>query len=315
MELMMRRNQQKPEPGVVINPPASLLGKRNAILWGQAKQYHVAGFPGPLSIKTVLRGSALWEADRAARLVDGSSYLVLNSGRSYSITIDSSHTVETFCLFFRQGLAEDVCRVESAEDGALLDDPPSSPRSTASNRRAVEFFETLHSHDSVVSPLLRKIYARVTSGTATGAWLEDQFPAAARALFLVHGEANGQAAGIPAMKPATRLELYRRLLRGKDYMDSFFGGQLHLDEVAREACLSPYHFHRLFREVFHQTPNQYLQRKRLARAQRLLQGSEHSVTDISLEVGFESTTSFANLFRRNFGCSPREYRSKNSKIR
>jgi AraC-like DNA-binding protein len=32
-------------------------------------------------------------------------------------------------------------------------------------------------------------------------------------------------------------------------------------------------------------------------------------------VGFESTTSFANLFRRNFGCSPREFRSQNSKIR
>jgi AraC family transcriptional regulator len=312
---MVSRNQLKPQRGVVVNPPASLLGKRNAILWGKAKQYHVAGFPGPLSIKTVVRGSALWEADGAARLVDGSSYLVLNSGRSYSITIDSRHTVETFCLFFRLGLAEDVCQVESARDALLLDNPASLPGSTSSNAKAVEFFESLNNHDSVVSPLLRKIYARVTSATATDAWLEDQFLAATRALFLVHGEANQRATEISAKKPSTRLELYRRLLRGRDFMDSFFGVEIHLEEVAREACLSPYHFHRLFREVFHQTPNQYLQQRRLARAQKLLQGSEQSVTDISLEVGFESTTSFANLFRRNFGCSPREFRSQNSKIR
>jgi AraC family transcriptional regulator len=312
---MLSRNQQHTQRGVLINPPASALGKRNAILWGKAKQYHVAGFPGPLSIKTVVRGSALWEADGAERLVDSGSYLVLNSGRSYSITIDSRDTVETFCLFFRQGLAEDVCQVESMQDASLLDNPASIFGSTSSNAGAVEFFESLHSHDSIVSPLLRRIYARIISGTATDAWLEDQFLVAARALFLVHGEANQQAAEIPAKKPSTRLELYRRLLRGKDYMDSFSGDEIHLEEVAREARLSPYHFHRLFREVFHQTPNQYLQRKRLARAQRLLQGSEQSVTDISLEVGFESATSFANLFRRNFGCSPREFRSQNSKIR
>jgi AraC-like DNA-binding protein len=107
------------------------------------------------------------------------------------------------------------------------------------------------------------------------------------------------------------MELYRRLLRGKDYMDSFFGARAHLGEVAGKACLSPYHFHRLFREVFRETPNQYLQRKRLDYARRMLERGEQSVTDICLEVGFESITSFSALFRRNFGCSPREYRSRN----
>ena len=98
-------------------------------------------------------------------------------------------------------------------------------------------------------------------------------------------------------------------------MDSYFGGQVRLAEVANESCLSPYHFHRLFREVFRETPNQYLQRKRLANAQRLLERGEQSVTDICLEVGFESITSFSALFRRSFGCSPREYRFRKNKTR
>jgi AraC-like DNA-binding protein len=311
---------------VVVNPPAALLGARNAILWGKGKQYHVPDFPGPLSIKTVVRGSALWSTSDAQRLVDESSYLVLNSGQTYSITIDSHQPVETFCLFFRRGIAEDVCRVEGAHALSLLDNGIGDAlrRSTSGANAGsystqsgapVEFFETLHTHDSIVSPLIRRIYTRLKDKTASGPWLEDQFLAVAAGLAKVHGEAGKHAAAIPAKKYATRVELYRRLLRGKDYMDSFSGGQVHLDEVASQACLSPYHFHRLFREVFRETPNQYLQRKRLANAKRLLEQGDRRVTDICLEVGFESITSFSGLFRRNFGCSPREYRSRNLALR
>jgi AraC family transcriptional regulator len=94
-------------------------------------------------------------------------------------------------------------------------------------------------------------------------------------------------------------------------MDSFFEARVRLEQVAANACLSPYHFHRLFREVFRETPNHYLQRKRLAYARHMLDRGERSITDICLDVGFESVTSFSALFRRNFGVSPREYRSRN----
>jgi AraC family transcriptional regulator len=316
----MNSNPKLPVPCVLVNPPPALLGERNAILWGHGKQYHVADFPGPLSIKTVMRGSAHWGTSEADRLVDESNYLVLNSGQTYSLTIDSREKVETFCLFFRRGFAEDVCHVERSDalsllDNAVADLTGKSHRSGADNHASppgarVEFFETLHAHDSTVSPLMGRIYAALRDKTASDAWLEDQFVAVAAALSKVHAEAGQRAAHIRAKKHSTRVELYRRLLRGKDYMDSFSGDPVHLAEVATQACLSPYHFHRLFRQVFHETPNQYLQRKRLAKAKLLLERGEQSVTNISLEVGFESITSFSGLFRRNFGCSPREYRSR-----
>ncbi len=316
----MNGNSKTPAPQVVVNPPAALLGARNAILWGKGKQYHVADFPGPLSIKTVTRGSARWITSEADRLVDEGSYLVLNSGQTYSLTIDSHQTVETFCLFFRRGVAEDVCRVEQSDPTWLLDNHHgerirgSKPEDIVVELHSappVEFFETLRTHDLVVSPLIRRIYSRLRDNIATDRWLEDQFLAVAASLSKVHGELGEHAARIPAKKYSTRIELYRRLLRGKDYMDSFSGAQIHLGEVASQACLSPYHFHRLFREAFRETPNQYLQRKRLAKARRLLERGEQSVIDICLEVGFESVTSFSGLFRRNFGCSPREYRVRN----
>src|ERR1700730_9112451 len=126
-DLTMPGNSNTSQLRVAINQPPALLGTRIAILWGRGKQYHVADFPGPLSIKSVVRGSARWRTSEADRLVDESSYLLLNSGQTYSITIDSHQPVETFCLFFRHGMAEDVCRVAESGSTWLLANPgPSS---------------------------------------------------------------------------------------------------------------------------------------------------------------------------------------------
>jgi AraC family transcriptional regulator len=301
---------------VLINPAGPQLGAANAIIWGRARQYHVAEFPGPLSIKTVVHGCGIWETAEAERVVDTGTYLVLNAARPYSITIDAREIVETFCLFFRPGFVEDVHRVESCDPVALLNEPFAAEQQEEKSaivkdngRLRVKFFETLHRHDALVSPLLRGMYARVRKGTATQEYLEDQFFAVARAMLRVRGRSEKQAARIPAKKLSTRLELYKRLLRGRDFLDSFHAEDLPLNEVAHAACVSPYHFHRLFREVFRETPNQYLQRKRLERARELLKSTDRGVTEISMDVGFESSTSFSALFRRSFGCSPREYRS------
>lgn len=306
---------KRAKPLVMINPPPAEMGRSNAIVWGRAKQYHVAEFPGPLSIKTVVRGSAMWDTREAERLVDRGSYLVLNAGQRYSLTVDAREMVETFCLFFRDGWVEDANRVESSDPAVLLDAPlaGAGANSNGNGHARAEFFETLHKHDELVTPLVRKMYLRVKEQRATQAWLEDQFFAVAKALRSVSADAHRQARRIPAKKLSTRVELYRRLLRGKDYLDSFFGRDLRLDKVASVACLSPYHFHRLFREVFGETPNQYLQRRRLANARELLSSTERTVTEICLEVGFESMTSFSALFRRAYECSPREFRCSQQK--
>lgn len=302
------------EARVLVNPTGPQIARANSIIWGRARQYHVADFPGPLSIKSVVRGSGIWATPEAELVVDSGSYLVLNAGQPYSLTIDAREIVETFCLFFRPGFIDDAHRVKSGGDSiALLDDPFAAEESGVSQRAAcnpVEFFETLHDHDALVSPLLRKMHARVKDGSATQEWLEDQFFAVAHAMLRVRGIRERHAAQIPAKKSATRRELYKRLLRGKDFLDSFHDQELRLDEVARAACLSSYHFHRLFHQIFGDTPNQYLQRKRLARACALLRGTNRGVTAISLDVGFASSTSFSALFRKNFGCSPREYRAR-----
>jgi len=79
-----------------------------------------------------------------------------------------------------------------------------------------------------------------------------------------------------------------------------------LGQAAREACLSDYHFHRLFRTTFGETPHGFLTRLRLDRA-RLLLASGRGVTETCFELGYESLGSFSAKFRANLGRSPIAY--------
>ena len=100
------------------------------------------------------------------------------------------------------------------------------------------------------------------------------------------------------------------LQRTRELIDSHYAQPLDLDELARTANFSRYHFLRAFRRLFHATPHEYLTRKRIERAKELLARSEFTVTEICFEVGFESLGSFSTLFHKVVGWSPSIYRAR-----
>jgi transcriptional regulator GlxA family with amidase domain len=93
-------------------------------------------------------------------------------------------------------------------------------------------------------------------------------------------------------------------------MDSTYEQPLSVEEIASHAGFSHFHFIRFFHRTYGITPHQYLTRKRIQQAQRLLALSELSVTEICLAVGFQSLGSFSTLYRRQTGYSPSEHRAR-----
>ena len=88
---------------------------------------------------------------------------------------------------------------------------------------------------------------------------------------------------------------------------------LTLENLADIACLSRYHFTRVFTHHCQETPIEFLSRMRLEQAvSNLMLDSCMSVTSIALEAGFSSSQAFSNAFSRRFGISPRNFRVKNN---
>jgi AraC-like DNA-binding protein len=100
------------------------------------------------------------------------------------------------------------------------------------------------------------------------------------------------------------------LKTARDLMDEHYARPLDLDELARAAHFSRFHFLRAFRRTFHATPHEYLTRKRIERAKELLADSGLTITEICFEVGFESLGSFSTLFHKVVGWSPSIYRAR-----
>jgi transcriptional regulator GlxA family with amidase domain len=100
-----------------------------------------------------------------------------------------------------------------------------------------------------------------------------------------------------------------QLSRARVLMDKHYDHPLDLVQLSRQASFSRYHFIRLFREAYRRTPHQYLMQKRIEKAKVLLASSQLPVTEICLEVGFQSLGSFSALFHKYVGRSPSEYRA------
>ena len=100
------------------------------------------------------------------------------------------------------------------------------------------------------------------------------------------------------------------MLRARDAMDRRYAEPLDVPALARIAHVSEAHFIRTFRAAFGETPNHYLQRRRVERAMFLLRSGDRSVTDVCMAVGFSSLGSFSSRFSALVGCSPSAYRAR-----
>lgn len=88
---------------------------------------------------------------------------------------------------------------------------------------------------------------------------------------------------------------------------------LSIEALADRACLSLYHFHRVFTAVAGETPGEMCRRLRMQRAAWQLCYTDASVTTIALGAGLASSQAFAKAFRRHYGCTPGAFRRDKSK--
>jgi AraC family transcriptional regulator len=108
-----------------------------------------------------------------------------------------------------------------------------------------------------------------------------------------------------------RAEYIARINRVLDHIEAHLVEPLPLRELAKVAAFSPFHFHRIFAAVVGETVTQLVNRLRLQRAAVQLAYSPHKpITEIALDCGFSSSSSFARAFRSAHGCSASDYRQR-----
>jgi AraC-like DNA-binding protein len=99
-----------------------------------------------------------------------------------------------------------------------------------------------------------------------------------------------------------------RLRRVQEYIDTHLDSALSTDELAAQAGFSASHFSRSFAKSVGMTPHRYVLRRRVMRAQRLLEDSELSMVEIAISTGFSDQSHFCRRFRELVGLPPMAFR-------
>jgi AraC family transcriptional regulator len=110
------------------------------------------------------------------------------------------------------------------------------------------------------------------------------------------------------MKPDTRSFYARSVQAAIEHIAMHLDDALELEALARVACLSPFHFHRVFRGMVGETPLELTRRLRLERAAWRLRDKARAVTEIAFDAGYETHEAFTRAFRSCYSTSPSGFR-------
>lgn len=94
------------------------------------------------------------------------------------------------------------------------------------------------------------------------------------------------------------------------YIDAHLEEKLNLDSIAKDVGYSKYHLSRMFVNIVGFTAHNYIQRRRLTEAARLLIFTDNPIMEIALFAGYETQQSFTIGFKDLFRCSPQAFRKK-----
>jgi len=261
------------------------------------------GIVGPLSLFINLQGHSLCATGTGPLTrVDESGFFLSNRGEAYTLSLEPDSAAETFNLHFGEQWAEDVLHTLTHSTEYLLDAPDRSAESSPA------FFSKLYRRDEAFNQLLARLQAATAADSVPTLLLDELLTEMLHYLLRTHHGVLRQIGQLPLRKAATRHETYRRLARAVDYLHSAYQQDLGLDELAAVACLSRFHFLRLFRACFGLTPHHYLEQLRLEKARGLLQHSRQPVSDIALALGFQNLSSFSRLFQQRHGFSAQRFR-------
>lgn len=254
-----------------------------------------------LSIRCVLNGTQYYKLGRNDYVITPTSYLLINQGQIYRTAFSADHNVDMMLVAFKPGFAEQLLYGLVTPDDKLLDNPFDSAQ-------PVLFFEQTYPQDPYIVGIFAQLRQYIFASTRDRTALDSLYTGLLLRLLDSHRALYRTITAMSPAKHSTKVELYRRLSIAKDYIDAHLHDDIHLDTVSRIACISKYHFLRLFKEVYGITPHRYITTQRLQRAALLLQTTARPVSTIHCDVGFEDGGSFSRLFRRSFGTTPSAYR-------
>lgn len=272
----------------------------NSLIFSSLSQFYQPVKSEGFAIKYVVEGVERYKLNGKSYPIEMGRYLLTNDTCEGSVEIEDNRNVKGICINVSpQQIAEAIA-------SQLRPDAAFSDAGLGQFLVSDHFFESVYQDTQThLGKYLRQLTAKVYQGEVAEENISNEF-------FYIIAEkiiedqipVFRQLQAIPSLKPATKKDLYRRLQRGREFIDCYFIQPLSINVIAQEACMSEYHFFRLYKAVFGLSPNQYIIRKRLEYGSSILKHDRLSVSIAATEAGFSDIHTFSKAFKKYYGVSP-----------
>lgn len=259
---------------------------------------------GPLTIKHVFRGEEYYHSGNRLYRVNKNNFLLFNQSQRYSSYINSDEETHSFSVFFERSFVESVLSSLLKPQDKILE----SPDNTKGSLVRFNFVETLYPSDKIIIPTLTEIRQSMINAHKPAEYYNEQLYCLLEEILKLNRHLYSSIKKVQAVKLSTKLEVYKRLCIARDYIESSLEQKVTLAQIAKASCMCEHHLLREFRKFYSLTPYQYIIRARLKNAKKLLSTTDKSVSEISIESGFEYLSSFSESFLRHFSMTPSSYR-------
>src|SRR5579862_2758431 len=258
----------------------------------------------PLSVKCAFDGTELYHFEKNAFCVSDNNFLILNEGSEYCSSIRSETPTRSFTINFTVQNIKEVWSGIALDPSHQLDDPFKQYDGTP------RFVEKLYPHEGHFSHRLLLIKHLIQKKEIDQSCLVELIYLVLGDMIILYNRTSAEIDRLKAKKRITREELYKRLHRAKDYLDSCYQEPITLQTLAEISLMNSFYLLREFTGAFTVTPHQYLIQRRLKQAKRLLRTTELRVDEITEQVGLRDSSSFSKSFKKVYGHAPAVFRKR-----
>ncbi len=274
----------------------------HVIINTKTKQEQRADIKGTLSLFSSNKGEGYYTTGNSTLKVNEDTFIISNEEQHYGIDIHSPQVTETFNIHFSTKMLRHLYPVLTLKEEELLDQ-------VDIEKGEVNFYNKLYWKDEVFRGTVKSIQYYQSIGELDDIMTEQLLSDLLSHLYQKQISTQKNINTASVVKKSTKEEILARLANATDYIHSHYQERILLDQLAIVACLSKYHFLRLFKQVYRMTPYQYISNIRLDKASQLLGTTHMNIGSIALQVGYDNISTFSRAFKRRYKTWPQIYRA------
>lgn len=280
----------------------TLNGWPTVLLHVNTPQTFRQGIRGPFSLFYNLAGASQVTVDGYSAAVRPGFFFLTNEAQTYDLEVPDF--AETFNIHFGEQLMGEVQQYLAHKLPYILDHP------VFEKERPFLFFNRIYPQSPAIRRLISQIHYQSQHHDLDPIWLEEQLYELLLSILILTQKDQQSIDQLPLLKQSTRAEIFKRLSLAVDLIYATYDQKVTLDELAACAYFSKFHFLRLFKVAFGQSPYQFISAIRIDKAKEWLRFTDWPIHLIAIRIGMENTSSFSRLFCQKTGVYPSTFRDQ-----